>query len=216
MQGAPGNPMSRENVLRAYRRYAPVYDRLFGSVLAPGRRALARAVGRLRPSAILEIGVGTGLTLSGYPPSAAVVGVDISAEMLAKAKQRARRLAGRDIRLELMDAEALAFPDGAFDCVTVPYVLSVTPEPHRMIAEIRRVCRPGGAILILNHFSGGGIWWLLERAVRRNPGSVGFRSEFPFAAAISGHDWKVESIEKVNLLGLSRLVSIRNVRAERT
>jgi phosphatidylethanolamine/phosphatidyl-N-methylethanolamine N-methyltransferase len=208
------NPMSRQSVLRAYRRYAPVYDRLFGSVLAPGRRALAEAVGRLRPSSILEVGVGTGLTLSGYPSASAVVGVDISAEMLAKARQRAQRLAGRDIRLELMDAEALTFPDGTFDCVTVPYALSVTPEPRRMVAEIRRVCRRGGVILVLNHFSSGGIWWLLERAVRRHPGSVGFRSDFPLEAAITGHDWKVESIAKVNLLGLSRLVSIRNVPAE--
>lgn len=204
----------REHVLRAYRRYAPVYDRLFGSVLAPGRRALAEAVRRLQPASILEVGVGTGLTLAGYPAAAAVVGIDISSQMLARARQRSQRLAGRDIRLELMDAEALTFPDGTFDCVTVPYVLSVTPDPPRLVAEIRRVCRPGGMILVLNHFSGGGIWWLLERVVRKHPGGVGFRSDFPLAAAISAYDWKVESIAQVNLLGLSRLISIRNVRPE--
>ena len=204
------NSLSRDAILRAYRRYAPVYDRIFGGILEPGRRALADAVLHLQPASLLEVGVGTGLMLSRYPPSAAVVGVDLSAEMLAKARQRAQCLAGRNIRLEVMDAEALTFTAGAFDCVTVPYVLSVTPDPRRLVAEIRRVCKPGGTILILNHFSGSRFWWLLERIVRPVPGEVGFRSDFRLAAEISRYDWKVEWMKDVNLLGLSKLVSVRN------
>ncbi len=204
------NLLSRDHILRAYRRYAPIYDRLFGSVLAPGRRALSDAVAGLRPASVLEVGVGTGLTLPGYPPSSSVVGIDISSEMLAKARQRAARLSGRNIRLELMDAEALTFADRSFECVTVPYVLSVTPDPRRLVAEVRRVCRVGGTILILNHFSGGRFWWLLEHAMRPLASSIGFRSDFDLAAEVESYDWNVEWMRDVNFLGLSKLVSIRN------
>jgi phosphatidylethanolamine/phosphatidyl-N-methylethanolamine N-methyltransferase len=205
------NSMSRDHVLRAYRRYAPHYDRLFGSILDPGRRALSDAVAGLQPASVLEVGVGTGLTLSGYPSSSKVVGVDISPEMLARARERAERLPNRNIRLELMDAEALTFADDSFDCVTVPYVLSVTPHPHRLVEEIRRVCRAEGTIFILNHFSGSGFWWLLERVVHPLARRVGFRSDLQLAHEVSRHDWKVEWIRDVNVLGLSKLVAIRNV-----
>lgn len=204
------NLLSRDVVVRAYRRYAPVYDRIFGGILDPGRRALADAVNHLQPPKLLEVGVGTGLMLARYPAATAVVGVDLSMEMLAKASARVPALAGRYIRLEVMDAEALTFPDGAFDCVTVPYVLSVTPDPQRLVAEVRRVCRVGGTILILNHFSGSRFWWLLERVVKPVPGEVGFRSDFELAAEISRYDWTVEWMKDVNLFGLSKLVSIRN------
>jgi len=204
------SPLSRDAIVRAYRRYAPVYDRLFGGILDPGRRALADAVARAAPSKLLEVGVGTGLMLARYPATTAVVGVDLSEAMLARARARAQALPGRAIQLEVMDAEALMFADGEFDCVTVPYVLSVTPDPRRLVAEIRRVCRPGGTILILNHFSGGRFWWLLERAVRPLAGRVGFRSEFLLRTEISRYDWKIEEVKDVNLLGLSKLVSIRN------
>jgi phosphatidylethanolamine/phosphatidyl-N-methylethanolamine N-methyltransferase len=205
------NSVSRDHVLRAYRRYAPHYDRLFGSILAPGRRALCTAVADLQPASVLEVGVGTGLTLSGYPPSSKVVGVDISPEMLARARKRVEALSNHNIRLELMDAEALTFADDSFDCVTVPYVLSVTPHPHRLVEEIRRVCRPDGTIFILNHFSGTSFWWILERVVHYFPGKVGFRSDFQLAHEVSKHDWKVEWIRDVNMLGLSKLVAIRNI-----
>ena len=204
------NLLSRDVVVRAYRRYAPVYDRIFGGVLDPGRRALADAVSELEPASLLEVGVGTGLMLARYPEATRVVGVDLSMEMLAKASARVPALADRDIRLEVMDAEALTFPDGTFDCVTVPYVLSVTPDPQRLVAEVRRVCRVGGTILILNHFSGSRFWWLLERVVKPVPGEVGFRSDFELAAEISRYDWKVEWMKSVNLFGLSKLVCIRN------
>ena len=204
------NLLSRDVVVRAYRRYAPVYDRIFGGVLDPGRRALADAVRELQPASLLEVGVGTGLMLARSPEATRVVGVDLSMEMLAKASARVPALADRDIRLEVMDAEALTFPDGAFDCVTVPYVLSVTPDPQRLVAEVRRVCRVGGTILILNHFSGSRFWWLLERVVKPVPGEVGFRSDFELTDEISRYDWKVEWMKSVNLFGLSKLVSIRN------
>jgi phosphatidylethanolamine/phosphatidyl-N-methylethanolamine N-methyltransferase len=202
--------LSRETIIAAYRRYAPMYDKLFGTVLEPGRRALADAVAAAEPQRVLEVGVGTGLTLHRYPGSCQFVGIDICEDMLAIAIRRAERLQDRHIRLHAMDAESMHFEDGAFDCVTVPYVLSVTPNPHRLVAEIRRVCRKGGLILVLNHFSGSRGWHLLEWIARLASARLGFRSEFDLSDNVLSHSWHVESIKTVNILGLSRLVAIRN------
>lgn len=204
------NPISVDNVVSTYRIYAPLYDRTFGAILGPGRRALTDAVCALQPSSILEVGVGTGLTLEHYPPRAAVVGIDLSNEMLGIARERARALPGRDIHLAAMNAESMDFPDGSFDCVAVPYVLSVTPHPEKLVAEIRRVCKKGGTILILNHFSGSRFWWFLERAVSSLADRIGFRSDFCYNQQILRYDWEVVSVAKVNLFGLSRLVTLRN------
>jgi phosphatidylethanolamine/phosphatidyl-N-methylethanolamine N-methyltransferase len=201
------------HVVDTYRRYAPVYDRLFGAVLEPGRRALAQAASTLANGSrleLLEVGVGTGLTLPLYSPSLAVTGVDISAPMLAKAEARAAELRDRSIELRLMDGERLDFADGTFDCVTLPYVLSVTPDPARLVAEVRRVCRKDGTILVLNHFNGSHAWWLLERLARPMADRIGFRSDFDYAQQVLRHDWNVEAVQQVNLLGLSKLVTIRN------
>jgi phosphatidylethanolamine/phosphatidyl-N-methylethanolamine N-methyltransferase len=173
-------------------------------------RALADAC---RPAACVgppEVGVGTGLTLPGYPPSAAVVGVDISAEMLAST--RARRTSSRPQHSTRVDGRRGAHVSRPLLRVRHrSYVLSVTPDPRRLVAEIRRVCWIGGTILILNHFSGGRFWWLLERAMRPLASRVGFRSDFGLAGEVSSYDWTVEWVKDVNFLGLSKLVSVRNV-----
>jgi phosphatidylethanolamine/phosphatidyl-N-methylethanolamine N-methyltransferase len=203
-------PISIDNVVTTYRFYAPLYDRVFGAVLEPGRRALTQAASAIRPVSILEVGVGTGLTLCRYPATSKVVGIDISTDMLEIARQRAETMPEREIHLFAMDAEAMDFPDNSFDCVAIPYVLSVTPNPERLIAEIRRVCRKDGTILILNHFSGSRVWWFLERAVRSLANRIGFRSDFCFDEQILRHDWEIQSVRKVNFMGLSRLVTVRN------
>jgi phosphatidylethanolamine/phosphatidyl-N-methylethanolamine N-methyltransferase len=202
--------ISRQGVVRTYRRYAPVYDWVFGAVLQPGRRALTAAVRDLNPGSVLEVGVGTGLTLGDYPASCRLVGIDFCEAMLSLARSRARTLAPRAIQLEVMDAEEMRFPDESFDCVTVPYVLSVTPNPDRLISEIRRVCRPAGIILIVNHFSGSRFWRLFEASIRKSAQRIGFRSDFAFEQHILRHDWQVIEMRRVNLFGLSRLVTLRN------
>lgn len=202
--------ISTQNIIQTYRRYAPIYDVLFGSVLEPGRRRLSKAVHTITPKSLLEVGVGTGLTLFRYPAETQIVGIDLSTEMLDRARRKANHLSDRRISLHAMNGEQMDFPDHSFDCVTVPYVLSVTPEPSRLIAELRRVCRPGGTILILNHFSGSRFWRYLERAVSSAADRIGFRSDFHFDEHILAHDWQVESVTSVNFLGLSKLVQIRN------
>lgn len=202
--------ISHRGMIRTYQRYAPIYDWIFGAILQPGRRALTAAVHTLNARSVLEVGVGTGLTLPHYPDHCTLVGIDLCDEMLALARTKAQQLSPRRIDLEVMDAERTSYSDGAFDCVTVPYVLSVTPHPERLVAEIRRVCRKGGTIIIVNHFSGSRFWRLFETSVRALAEKIGFRSDFAFDQHILGHNWEVISVRKVNLFGLSRLVTIRN------
>jgi phosphatidylethanolamine/phosphatidyl-N-methylethanolamine N-methyltransferase len=207
-----GSEISFADVLLASHRYAPIYDWVWGAVLEPGRRELARVASSAAANGcLLEVGVGTGLMLPKYSTDVAVTGVDITEEMLARAQGRARQLPGRDIELKLMDGEKLAFPDGSFDCVVLAYVLSVTPDPRRLLAEVRRVCRKNGVILLLNHFNGSAAWWLLERIAKPLTAQIGFRPDFSFEEhVLRNNDLNIEEIRKVNVLDLSRLVIIRN------
>lgn len=202
--------ISSDNIISTYRFYAPHYDRLFGAVFEPGRRSLTDATSALGCASILEVGIGTGLTLARYPATSKVAGIDISSEMLSIAQERANRLNNPNIHLAVMNAEEMDFPDNSFDCVTMPYVLSVTPHPERLVSEIRRVCKADGAILILNHFSDSRLWWFLEKALHPLANRIGFRSEFYFHEQILKYDWEVESVKKVNFLGFSTLLKIRN------
>lgn len=171
---------------------------------------MAEVVRTFSPARVLEVGVGTGLTLSRYPQNAQLAGIDLCPRMLDLARQRAVALPGHDIRLSVMDAEALDFADDSFDCVTVPYVLSVTPNPDRLVAEIRRVCRPRGHIVIVNHFTGSRFWRPMERVVRSLADRIGFRSDFDYDDNILRHDWTVLSSHYTSFVGLYRLVVIRN------
>jgi phosphatidylethanolamine/phosphatidyl-N-methylethanolamine N-methyltransferase len=203
--------LSRVHVERSYRRYAPIYDFLFGASLGQGRDAMAKLVSSLAPTNILEVGVGTGLTLRRYPTTARVTGIDVSQEMLAVARGRVKSGDEDRILLDVMDAEAMAFPDNHFDCVTLPYVLSVTPDPDRLVAEVRRVCKPGGHIVVVNHFSGQSSWRPLEALARPLAKWLGFRSEFSLEQHVTRHSWEVVSVVPTNMFALSRLIHIRNV-----
>jgi len=206
-QGGSPPSLKQEDVIRAYRRYAPVYDSLFGRILQEGRVEMAKLVADEPCARLLEVGVGTGLALAHYPEDSLICGIDLSPHMLRLASDAVRP--GRSVMLALMDAECTAFPNGAFDCVTAPYVLSVTPNPTRMLLEMQRVCRPGGRILVLNHFRGAGVWSSLERVVADHASWFGFRSTLsPEVFNLPG--LRIESTTTVNLFGLSRLVVIRN------
>jgi phosphatidylethanolamine/phosphatidyl-N-methylethanolamine N-methyltransferase len=210
-EASNGAAITRAQVERSYRRYAPVYDLLFGASLGPGRAAMTQLVTRLAPQHVLEVGVGTGLTLAQYPATARITGIDVSRDMLATAQHRVRPHDAGRIELLAMDAEAMDFADGSFDCVTLPYVISVTPNPDRLVAEVRRVCRPGGHIVIVNHFSGQPQWRSIEALLRPLAAWLGFRTEFSLEQHVLRHPWQVQSVEPVNLLSLSRLIHLRNL-----
>jgi len=171
--------MHIEAVKTAYRRYARIYDVIFGAVLQPGRRAVLEAL-ELRPGdRVLEVGVGTGISLPLYPRDVRITGIDVSREMLEKARARVARarLANVEALLE-MDAEAMAFPDASFDKVVAMYVVSVVPQPGKLLEELHRVCRPDGEIFIVNHFmSENPIVGTLERALAGFSSQIGFNPD---------------------------------------
>lgn len=171
--------MDIKAIQASYSRWAPIYDGTFGAITNLGRR---KAVGYLngRGGSVLEVGVGTGLALPHYRPDMQVTGIDFSSEMLEKAVERVERRRLRQVReLRQMDARALDFPDNHFDSVAAMHVLSVVPEPERVMAEIARVCKPGGKVVITNHFARnrGGLA-RLERAIAPLADIIGWHSDF--------------------------------------
>ncbi|EED34912.1 phosphatidylethanolamine N-methyltransferase [Luminiphilus syltensis NOR5-1B] len=170
---------------------------------------MAKWIEQISPKSLLEVGVGTGLALSLYPEKTTVVGIDISFDMLTRAKAQLRETSGEQVKLILADAENLPLPDNHFDCVTAPYVLSVTPDPSALMHEMRRVCKPNGKIIIVNHFKGAGIWSFAEQVVSPLSNYIGFQSNFSIENLDSKH-WEIEKIQNVNLLSLSKLVLLNN------
>jgi len=171
------------DVRQAYRRWAPVYDRTFGKIVdAAVRQVTERAnafSGRL-----LEAGVGTGLALPHYGPQLRVTGIDLSPDMLARARERVARSSQGNVEALLeMDATALAFPDACFDVSVAMFVMTVVPDPAQVMRELARVTKPGGSLLICNHFSvEDGLRGALERGLARYAARLGWRPEFPVGA----------------------------------
>src|SRR5215813_12350280 len=139
-------------VANVYEKLASVYDIMFGPILHPGRVDAIQRMGIRPGDRVLEVGVGTGINAALYPRDCAVTGIDLSSSMLEKAHDRIARKGVRNVRLMQMDAANLKFADDTFDIVYAPYVISVVPDPVAVATEMRRVCRRGGRIVILNHF----------------------------------------------------------------
>ncbi|RMD50169.1 MAG: methyltransferase domain-containing protein [Alphaproteobacteria bacterium] len=199
--------MDPHAITTAYARWAPVYDRTFGAITHAGRR---RAVGRVnrRPGRVLEIGVGTGLALPLYDRRCQVTGIDFSADMLARARRRvARERLDHVAGLVRMDARALAFPDASFDWVVAMHVLSVVPEPERVMAEIARVCRPGGRVVVTNHFSAErGPLRLAERLLDPLGDRLGWHPDFPLERILAPGRLEPVHREPLPPLGMMTLI----------
>lgn len=200
--------MDLEAVRRVYRRYAPFYDATFGWLTGYCQRRLVRGQAYPAGGRVLEIGVGTGLSLPLYPRNVRVVGVDISPDMLERARQRKARLGLDNVELHLCDAERSPFSHGSFDCVMLMFVLSVTPDPQGLLAEACRLCRPGGDVYVLNHYQGASGFGPLERLFSRYASRVGFRSDLPLTVA-TGAGAQVVRVESYPPLGFFKLVHLR-------
>ncbi len=197
-------------VERVYGVLAWIYDGFFDWALGPGRRY---AVSRLTPQPgerVLEVGVGTGLSLPHYPAGCEVTGIDISAPMLERARTRASELRHSSIRLTRMDARSIAFPDAHFDKVLAPYVISVVPDPQRVMVEMARVCRLGGTVIVVNHFqSAFSPIAAVEHALTPLSTWIGFRLDLPVAALTQTPGLTLVRKERVNLFGLWHLLEFR-------
>jgi phosphatidylethanolamine/phosphatidyl-N-methylethanolamine N-methyltransferase len=171
----------RASITRAYDRWAPVYDLVFGKVFATGRAAsiaAAESVG----GRILEVGVGTGISLERYSRNNRITGIDISAPMLRKAQERVHALGLTNVdALSVMDAAKLAFADGSFDVVVAQYVITAVPDPDATLDEFARVVRPGGEIILVNHLGAeSGARAVFEAAFAPIARRLGWRPEFRF------------------------------------
>src|SRR5512134_1228764 len=202
--------MDLDSILKAYRRYAPTYDFVFGPVFQLGRMMTATRVNEYGSKSILEVGVGTGLSLSRYHPQRKIVGIDVSSEMLAIAKRRVESRGLKNVTtLAEMDGERLGFRDGQFDAVVAMHVMSVTPNPRRCLAEMQRVCSSGGNILICNHFvkqREKSISPLLQPLSRQ----LGWRPNFSLPELLEDSRLEVVTINPVPPFGFFDLVVLRN------
>jgi phosphatidylethanolamine/phosphatidyl-N-methylethanolamine N-methyltransferase len=206
--------MQVDAIRKTYRRWAPVYDLAFGRITQGGRLLAARHVNATGGS-VLEVGIGTGLALGYYAPTVRVTGIDVSAEMLAEAEKRARRLGLRNVAgLHQMDARAVALPDASFDHVAAMHIMSVVPEPERVLAEMARLCRPGGSVLIANHFAGRAEGWgRVERLAAPLANLLGWHSDFAIDRVLGHPGLKLEEETQVRPFGLMTFLRFRRVEA---
>jgi phosphatidylethanolamine/phosphatidyl-N-methylethanolamine N-methyltransferase len=180
-----GGQFDQHSIARAYARWAPIYDLVFGAVFEHGRHVSVAAAERAcgpEGGRILEVGVGTGISLGHYAHMHRLVGIDLSEPMLRKAKERvrARRLFNVEA-LAVMDAGRLALPDAAFDVVVAQYVITAVPDPEKTLDEFARVLKPGGEIVLVNHIGAeAGVRRICERGFAPIARRLGWQADFPF------------------------------------
>jgi len=203
--------MDYRTIKRAYAILSPVYDLLFDKIFHPGRVAAVNLLEINPGDRVLEVGVGTGLNLPLYPRHCHVTGIDISEEMLRKARERVGSLGLTNVGLKLMDASNLAFQDDAFDHVLATYVISAVPDPVRTLLEMRRVCKPSGHLVVLNHFkSENPVLGALEEMLAPVCTRIGFKLDLKLKPLLERVALSPEQLHRVNLLNGWRLVRCIN------
>lgn len=204
--------MNIEAIKSAYRRYARVYDALFGPIFHPGRKLIVQSLALKPNDKVLEVGVGTGLSLPLYPHNVKITGIDISRDMLERARRRVEHLDLPQVEAILeMDGEDMQFADNSFDKVVAMYVVSVVPDPRKLVEEMRRVCKPGGDIFIVNHFRSqhpiiGGSEALLSPLSRL----AGFRTDMELDQFLKQAQLDVVETRNTNLFGYWKVLRYRN------
>ncbi|SMF97059.1 phosphatidylethanolamine/phosphatidyl-N-methylethanolamine N-methyltransferase [Methylomagnum ishizawai] len=206
--------MQLEHILKSYARYAPVYDQTFGWMLSYRGRTMAAGVTNQRPGKVLEVGVGTGISLRYYRREHQVHGIDISPDMLAIAHRRVHKARLSHVsKLSLMDARDMEYEDESFDFVVAAYVMSVVPEPAKVLREIERVCKPGGDVVIVNHFAA-------ERGFRRNvekmlaplSHKLGWRPDMPVEEILSNTHLREVKRHQLPPLGMFTMLHLKKER----
>ena len=204
--------MQIDAIQKTYRRWAPVYDLTFGRITQGGRILAAEHV-NAQGGVVLEVGIGTGLALDYYAPDVRVTGIDLSAEMLREAEARAKKRGLKNLAgLYEMDARQIAFPDASFDHVAAMHIMSVVPEPERVLDEMARVCRPGGSVLIANHFAGRAEGWTFaERMAAPLADLLGWHSDFAIERVLGHPKLRLEESRQVRPFGLMTFLRFRRV-----
>lgn len=198
----------------AYRRWAPVYDLTFGCIAEQGRRSAVEVINRAPRGRVLEVGVGTGLSLPDYARRLEIVGIDLSPEMLEKARERVDSEELDNVTgLHEMDAADLRFPADSFDTVVAMFVMTVVPDPERVMRELARVTKPGGEVLLVNHFSQQhGMRGWVERRMAPFAEHIGWRSVFDLSRVMVSGDLELAERKSLRPLGLFTLLRFTKTR----
>ena len=203
--------LEKRQVERAYELYAPVYDFIFDWIFAPGRAAAVRQLALQPNDVTLEVGIGTGLNLPLYPPTSRLIGIDLSQEMLDKAVERVQNLAMPNVTLKVMDATSMDFGDNEFDKAVATYTISAVPDPVAVLREMRRVVKPGGTLVILNHFrSERRLTGWLEDMVAPVCTRLGWKSNLALKPLLEQVGLTPEVMHQVNMFNGWRLVKCVN------
>ncbi|NOT69904.1 MAG: methyltransferase domain-containing protein [Hyphomicrobium sp.] len=202
--------MDEDAVRDAYRRWAPVYDYTFGMVSTAGRRHAVEIINS-SSGKVLEVGVGTGLSLPEYKPHLDITGIDLAPEMLEKARERVKSEGLKNISaLKVMDASNLEFPDATFDTVVGMYLITVVPDPEKVMRELSRVTKPGGEVMLVNHFSQeDGVRGWVERRMAPFADLVGWHSVFDVSRVMVCPELKLMDRRSLRPMGIFTMMRFR-------
>jgi len=218
--GKPNRPgggalavMDDAHVVAAYARWAPIYDWSFGAFTRGPCRAAVAEMNRLPPARVLEIGVGTGISLPLYDRKHRITGIDLSRDMLERARKRvAEERLSHVEGLEVMDAGALTFPDHSFDAAMAMFVITVVPHPDKVLAEMVRVVRPGGRVILVSHFSvDKGPRAIVEKHLSRFSSKLGWRPNFPIETVLGRPELKLIERRAVKSFDLFTMLKFERV-----
>lgn len=210
---APRKKLTIAKVRSAYQRWAPVYDQLFGACFRPGQQRAVDALASAPGERILEVGVGTGLALPRWHREARVTGIDISEGMLRRAAGVCARHQLKNVDLRLLDAQATDYPDSHFDKIAAMYVVSVVPNVSALLAEMRRICKPGGRIAIVNHFAHPHPFInRMERLLADHAALLGFNTAMPAEIVTRTSGLRILRVQRVNWGGYWTLIEAENLK----
>jgi len=203
--------LEKRQVKRAYKLYAPAYDFVFDWIFHPGREAAIQLLDIRRGQHILEVGIGTGLNLPLYPANCSITGIDLSDEMLEKAGERVLEMGLGNVTLKTMDAAVMDLGDDEFDGAVATYTISAVPDPVAVLREMQRVVKPGGNLVLLNHFRSQRRFMSgLEDLVAPVCTRLGWKSNLPLDPLLDQVGLKPEVLTKVNLFNGWRLIRCVN------
>ncbi|MBI4526466.1 MAG: methyltransferase domain-containing protein [Deltaproteobacteria bacterium] len=188
---------------KLYSEFAPLYDKIFGKIFYSRLRYVIEELDIPRGTKVLEVGAGTGTSFPAYPRHCEVIGIDLAPDMLARAQQKIEENRWTHLKVLEMNAMDLKFPDNSFDYVMAFHVVTVVPDPVKMMQEVKRVCRPGGRIVIVNHFTSdfpllGSLTQALDPVTRR----LGWRTNLKLKPFIDATGLETEEVYKLSKLSL--------------
>jgi len=213
--GSPNHEIVNQTIMARYQRAASWYDLVYGPILQPGRKAAIQALALEPGDRVLEVGVGTGLSLSLYPRAVELTGIDLSQEMLAKARVRAAdQRPGSVTEFLEMDGQQMGFRDDSFDAVLAMYIVGVAADSAALLNEICRVCKPSGTIVIVNHFhSRNPVCAAYNRLLKPLSRLISQRPHMPLREFLQHANLELESRTRANMFRYSTVLKCRNAKA---